>query len=40
MDLDQIRPLARSLAHPYRIARGEKFRLKDFDPRGHRAVEG
>jgi PPK2 family polyphosphate:nucleotide phosphotransferase len=32
MDLDQIRPLARSLAHPYRIARGAKFRLKDFDP--------
>ena len=33
MDLDQIRPLARSLARPYRITRGAKFRLKDFDPR-------
>ncbi|MEO8753534.1 MAG: polyphosphate kinase 2 family protein [Casimicrobiaceae bacterium] len=33
MDLDQIRPLARALAHPYRITRGAKFRLKDFDPR-------
>jgi PPK2 family polyphosphate:nucleotide phosphotransferase len=33
MDLDQIRPLAHSLAQPYRITRGTKFRLKDFDPR-------
>jgi PPK2 family polyphosphate:nucleotide phosphotransferase len=32
MDLDQIRPLARALANPYRIARGAKFRLKDFAP--------
>jgi PPK2 family polyphosphate:nucleotide phosphotransferase len=32
MDLQQIRPLARALAAPYRIARGAKFRLKDFDP--------
>jgi PPK2 family polyphosphate:nucleotide phosphotransferase len=32
LDLDQIRTLARSLAKPYRITRGAKFRLKDFDP--------
>jgi len=32
MDLDQIRPIARSFAAPYRITRGAKFRLKDFDP--------
>ena len=32
VDRDQIRLLARALARPYRITRGEKFKLKDFDP--------
>ena len=32
VDFDQIRSRARALAKPYRITRGEKFRLKDFDP--------
>ncbi len=32
MDFDQTRKLAQALALPYRITRGKKFRLKDFDP--------
>ena len=32
MDLDEIRPIARRLARPHRVARGGKFRLKDHDP--------
>ena len=32
MDIDQLRPMARALAKPYRITRGANFRLKDFNP--------
>ena len=32
MDHDQIRSFASALAKPYRITRGAKFKLKDFDP--------
>ena len=32
MEQDSIQTFARALAKPYRIARGARFRLKDFDP--------
>ena len=32
MDHDTIQQFARALAKPYRITRGARFRLKDFDP--------
>jgi PPK2 family polyphosphate:nucleotide phosphotransferase len=32
MDPAEIRPFARALANPYRVANGARFRLKNFDP--------
>ena len=33
MDLDAIVKKARELSKPFRVTKGEKFRLKDVDPR-------